>query len=181
MHLAQVGVASGGEGAAEVQRGGGVVVGGQEPARVRPARLGGEVEAVDGVAAVGGQLHAVARLGDTGAGLGELPRHPADLDDRHARRVREHDRDLQQGPEFGPDVVGGRARERLRAVAALQDERFTPCRRGEPVLELVAFTGEHKRRQPSQFVQCGAEGIAIRPLRLLRGRPGPPAVKITHV
>ena len=38
---------------------------------------------VDGVAAVGGQLDAVAGLASAAARLGELPGHPADLDDRH--------------------------------------------------------------------------------------------------
>ena len=55
VHLAQVGVAAGDEGADEVERRRGRVVDVDEPLRVGDARLGREVEAVDRVAAVGRQ------------------------------------------------------------------------------------------------------------------------------
>ncbi len=55
VHLAQVGVTTGGEGAHQVQRRGRGVVHALEPLGVRNAGLFGEGEAVDGVAAVGRQ------------------------------------------------------------------------------------------------------------------------------
>ncbi len=177
VHLPQVGVASGGERAAQVQRRGRVVVGGQQPARVRPPRPRGEVQAVDRVAAVGGQHGAVARLGGGGPGLGELPRHAADLDDWHAGRVGEHDGDLQQRPKLGLDPIRGRAEERLRAVTALEHEGLPARHRGEPVLEQVALAREHQRRKPGQVLKRGTQLGRLRPLRLLRGRPAPPGVK----
>src|SRR3712207_7367642 len=45
------------------------------------------------------------------------------LHDRHGGAVRQHDGHLQQRLELVADAVGGQRRERLRAVAALQQER----------------------------------------------------------
>ena len=146
VHLAQVGVAALGEGPAEVERDGRGVVGLQQPLGVGRAALGGEVEAVDHVAPVGGQLDAVAGLGRLGPRLGELPGHAADLDHRHAAGVGQHDGHLQQGLELVADGVGGGAGEGLGAVAALQHERLARGDGGEPVLELVALAREDERR-----------------------------------
>jgi hypothetical protein len=145
--LAQVGVAALGEGAAEVQRHGGGVVGAQEASRIRGALLGGEAEAVDHVAAVRRELDAVAYLDRLGTRLGELARHPADLHDRHARGVRQHDRHLQQRLELVAYVIGGGAGERLRAVAALENERLAARDRRELTAEQVALAREHQRRE----------------------------------
>ena len=143
----QVGVAAGGERPAQVQRDGGAVVGAQQPVRVGRAVGRGEVEPVHRVAAVGGQLDPGAGLGRPGPGLGVLPGQPADLDDRHARAVGEHDGHLQDRLQLGPNPVRGRPGERLGAVAALQHERLAPGDRGQPGPQLVAFAGEDQRRQ----------------------------------
>ena len=179
--LVQVGVAAGGEGAALVQRHGGAVVGAQQAVRVGRAGLGGEVEAVDRVAAVGGQLDVVADLGRPRPGLGELAGHPADLDDRHAGPVGQHDGHLQDGLELGPDVLGGRPGERLGAVAALEQERLAAGHGGQPVAELVALAGEDQRRQPGQLGGDGVQRGRVGPLRLLGGRPVPPALGVGAV
>ena len=71
--------------------------------------------------------------------------------------------------------------ERLRAVAALQDERLAPGHGGQPVLQAVAFTGEHQRRYPGDLAGDGRDGRRIRPVRLLRGGPVPPPVKRRRV
>ena len=63
VHLAQVRVAARGECAAQVQRDRRAVIGTQQPGRVGRAVGRGEIEAVDRVAAVGGQRHAVPHLG----------------------------------------------------------------------------------------------------------------------
>ena len=147
VHLAQVGVATGDEGAHEVQRRRGRVVDVDEPLRVVGAGVGGEVEAVDGVAAVGRQGHAAAGLEVGRPRLGVLPRDPADLHDRHRGGVRQHDRHLQQHAQLVADVVGGDAVERLGAVAALQQERLAAGDGGDLGLQVVALPREDERRR----------------------------------
>ena len=129
VHLAQVGVPAGDEGAHEVQRRRRRVVDLHEPLRVVGAGLGGELEAVDGVAAVGRQRDAVAGLEVGRAGLGVLPGQAAQLHDRHRRRVGQHDGHLQQHAQLVAGVVGGHAGEGLGAVATLEQERLAVARR----------------------------------------------------
>ena len=167
VHLAQVGVAAGDEGTDQVERRGRGVVDVDQPLRVGHARLGGEVVAVDGVAAVGRQGHALAGLEVGRARLGVLPRDPADLHDRHRRGVGQHDRHLQQHPQLVAHVVGGDAGERLGAVAAHEHERLAAGDRGDLVLQLVALTGEDQRRHGPQAGHGGVDGRAVGVHRLL--------------
>ncbi len=169
VHLAQVGVPALGEGPGEVQRDGRGVVGPQQPRRVGGAGLGGEVEAVDHVAPVRRELDAAADLGRLGARLGELPRHAADLDDRDAAGIGEHDGHLQQRPELVADVVGGGPGEGLGTVSALQDEGLATGDGGEAVLELVALSGEHQRRQALQLGDDPLQRGGVGPVGLLGG------------
>ena len=129
VHLAQVGVPAGDEGAHEVQRRGRRVVDLHEPLRVRDARGLVEVEAVDGVAAVGRQGDAVAGLEVRGARLGVLAGEPTQLHDRHGRGVGQHDGHLEQHAQLVAGVVGGDAGEGLGAVTALEQEGLARARR----------------------------------------------------
>ena len=122
VHLVQVGIAAGGEGAQQVQRAGRLHVGEFHPRRVRDAGGGGEVRAVDDVAAIGGQRDAVHGLGVGRPRLGELPGHAAELHHRRAAAEGQHHGHLQQHPEGVADDVGGEVGEALGAVAALQHE-----------------------------------------------------------
>ena len=142
VHVAQVGEAAHGEGADEVQRRRGRVVGPDQPVRVGGAgrRLEGEV--VDHVAPVCGQLDPVAGLGARAARLRVLTAHPAHLDDRDRGAVGEHRGHLEDRLDPVADVVGGRRHERLRAVTALQHERLTARRRRHPVAQQVALPSE---------------------------------------
>ena len=171
---AQVRETAGCVGPAQVERDRGAVVSAQQPIRVRRPGLRGEVEAVDGVAAVGGQFDAVACLGLTGPRLGELAGHPGNLDDGHARPVGEDERHLQQRLQLGADRVGGRALERLRAVAALQDEGLAPRHRGQTFPQLVAFVGEDQRRQRRQLAGDRLQPLPVGPVGLLTCRQPPP-------
>ncbi len=168
--VAQVGEAAHGEGAHEVQRGRAGVVGLHEPLRVRRARLEGEVEVVDHVAAVGRQGHALAGLVAAAAGLGVLPRHPADLHHRHGGAVGEDGGHLQDRLDPVTDVVGRGRGERLGAVATLQDERLTAGGCGHPRLQDVALTGEHQRRIRRELGDSAGQARGVRPGRLLGGR-----------
>ena len=147
VHLAEVGEAALRERADEIDGRCRGVVALQQPLRVGLARALGEVEAVDDVAAVGGQRHVAAGLGVARARLGELARHPPHLHDRHRRAVREHDRHLQHRLDAVADLLGRRAREGLGAVAALQQERAAGGGAGEPVAEVVDLAREDERRQ----------------------------------
>ncbi len=140
----------------------------QHPVRVVRAGGRGELEPVDRVAAVGGQLDAVPGLGQPGPRLGELAGQPADLDDGHARAVGQHDCHLQDRLQLGPDRVGLGAGERLGAVSALQHERLAPADRGQPVAEQVALAGEDQRRQPGQLGDYLLDARRVGPVRLLR-------------
>jgi hypothetical protein len=156
------------------------LIGPQQPPRIRPPGLRAELQPVHRVAAVGGQLGALAHLGLAGPGLGELPGHPADLDHRHAGPVRQHQRHLQQRPQLGPDRVRGGALERLGAVAALQDERLAPADRGQPFAQQVALVGQDQRRQPGQLGRHLFQPSPVRPVRLLGGRPPAPRFRFRH-
>ena len=118
----EIGVAAGGEGAQQVQRRRRLAIGLELAARVGLARIRGELDVVDDVAAVGRQGDAVDRLEVRRARFGELAGDPADLDDRRARREGHHHRHLQEDAEEVADVVGGMLVEALGAVAALQQE-----------------------------------------------------------
>ena len=69
-----------------------------------------------------GQVDVADALGRARAGLGELAGDAADLHDRHAHRVGQHDRHLQDDAQLLPDVVGGELLEALGAVAGLEQE-----------------------------------------------------------
>jgi hypothetical protein len=168
VHLAQVGVAAGGEGADQVERGGGGVVHPLQALGVRDAGLLVEGEAVDRVAAVGRQGHAVTGLGALGAGLGVLAGDAADLHDRHGRRVREDGAHLEQGLELVADVVGGHRVEGLGAVAALEQERLALGDGSQPGAQLVALAGEDERRIRLEVRDHIAQSLGIGVLGLLR-------------
>ncbi len=169
VHLAQVGVTTGGERAREVQRRRGRVVDLDEPLRVVRARLGVEVEAVDGIAAVGRQGHAVAGLGVARARLGVLAGKTADLDDRNARGVRQHDRHRQQDAELVADVLGRDALERLGAVATLEQERLAAGHLGELVAQRIALAGEHQRGHRAELLHGSIARSRVDVGRLLGG------------
>ena len=167
VHLAQVGVPARDEGAHEVQGRRRCVVDLDEPLRVVCPRLGGELEAVDRVAAVRRQRHAVAGLEVGGAGLGVLAGETAQLHDGDRRRIGEYDGHLQQHPQLVAGVVGGDAGEGLGAVAALEQERLTVRDGAQLGLEGVALAGEDDGRHPPQARHGGVDGRAIGVRRLL--------------
>ena len=148
---------------------------------IRPASwragLGREVVAVDDVAAVGRQRDAVAGLVVGGAGLGELARHAAHLDDGHGRAVGQDDGHLQDGLDAVADLVGRRGLEGLGAVAALEQERLALRGGGEPLAQDVHFAGEDERREDGKFLDRGLEDGRVRPGGLLGGRELPPVVQ----
>ena len=168
VHQMQRGQARRGQRAHQVHRGAGVGVGAHQPRRVVLAGRGVGREAVDHVAAVGLQPQ---RVDVRRPRLGVLARDARHLDHRHAGAVGEHHRHLQQGADVGPDVGLGVVDERLRAVAALQQERLTAGDVGQQALEPLDLRGHRHRRNALQDRphHLGRFGI---PAGLLRRRLG---------
>ena len=140
--LVEVGVAAGGEGAQQVEGSGGLEVGGFHAGRVRGAGLGGEIGAIDDVAAVAGEGDVIRGFRVAGAGLGVLPGHAAHFDDGHAGAEGQHDGHLQQDAEGVADDVGLEVLEALGAVAALEDEGLAVGCLGQGLLEAAGFAGK---------------------------------------
>ena len=88
MHVLEVGVAARREGAEQVQRRRRLPVGHLLPRRIGRARLLGEGDVVDDVAAIARQLDVALPLRRRGARLGELAGDAADLHHRRGRRRR---------------------------------------------------------------------------------------------
>ena len=98
--------------------------------RVGDAVGGGELRAVDDVAAVAGQGVVADGLGVRRAGLGVLAAHAAELDDRDLGAEGQDDGHLQHDAEGVADDVAGVLGEAFGAVAALQHEGAGRRRRG---------------------------------------------------
>ena len=175
MHGAQIGEAALGIRANEVECHRTRRISAQQTVGVRDARLRRRGQIVHGVAAVRRQTRDGLDVGT--ARLRELARHPADLHDRNAGGVGEDDRHLQERPELVPDLIGADAGERLRAVAALKEERLAPRHTGEPVAQRVAFVRHDKARRMLELSNRGGKLRSIRPSRLLHRHQLPPALR----
>ena len=151
------------------------MVGPQHALWVRRAIAG---ELVHHVAAVGQPAGAI----DVGAArLRVLPGDPPDLHHGHRRAVGQHDGHLQQHPDLAGDVGLRARRERLRAIAALEQEGLTASDRGQPIAELIDFARHDQRRLPGQGQRDFPHHDLVRPRRLLCHRKGPPRVEPVEV
>ncbi|CAM5289178.1 hypothetical protein SRIMM317S_06496 [Streptomyces rimosus subsp. rimosus] len=65
-------------------------------------------------------------------------------------------------------MLGRDGVERLRAVAALEEERLTPGDRSQALAQLVALAGEDERRIGLQLGDHIAQSLLVRPFGLLR-------------
>ena len=97
--MVQIGEATLHQRADEVERHGSALVAAQQKLRVGPAGIGGELGAVDIIAAIGGQADAVSSFQIGGAGLGVLAGKPSDTDHGPPRANHQHQRHLQQDLE----------------------------------------------------------------------------------
>ena len=120
MHVLEAGIAALREGAQQVERRRRLPVRHLLAGRIGHARLLVELDAVDDVAAIAGQRHAVDRLAVGRARLGELAGDAADLHHRLGAGERQHDGHLQEHAEEVADVVRAMLGEALGAIAALQ-------------------------------------------------------------
>ena len=137
---------------------------------VGSARLGGELDAVDDIAAVARQLDAVLHLGIARARLGELARHAADLDDWAVGAIGQHHGHLQQHAEGVADVVGVEFGEAFGAVAALEQEGAALGDLAELRLQPARLAGEDQRRITPEARLGGLERSLVGPRGLLLDR-----------
>ena len=164
-----------GEGAQQVERRRRLVVRLHEPLGGRHPGGGGGRRVVDDVAAERRQVVVADALEVGRPRLGELAGDASDLDDRHAQRIGEHDRHLQDDAQLLTDVVGGEVLEALGAVARLEQEGVARRHLGEPVLERSRLAGEHQRGIAVDLLERPVEVGLVGPRRLLLDRERPPA------
>lgn len=150
-------ISPGGEGAQNVERLRGLVVGLDHVVGVVASGLRRELLAVDDVPAVGGQGDVSPDLVRLRAGLGELPGHAAHLDHRHGRAEREHQGHLQDHAEGVSHVVHVELVECLGAVSAHQEEALAVARSRELFVEGPDFAGEDQGGALFEAVDGGVE------------------------
>jgi hypothetical protein len=164
----------------EVERGSALVIRAQQAPGIRLAPRSIERVVVDGMPPEDGEPKPTQLLALRRPWLGELPRNASDLDDRDAGRIGKHGRHLQDDLQLVPDGVGRELRERLGAIAGLQEEGLSPTHPCKGSLEAASLPGEDERWELAQFVHHRVQPAGVGPLRLLRrdvrpprgGRPG---------
>ena len=114
-----------------------------------------ELGAIDDVAAIARQRHAILRLVVGGARLGELARDAADFDDRLRAGKGQYDRHLQEHAEEVADVVRAVFGETLGAIAALEQESFAIGDARQLLLQLARLACKNQRRK------CRKTGLGL--------------------
>ena len=123
--------------------------------------LGGELGAVDEIAEVARELDAVARLDGLAARLGVLPGEAADADHRALALVDHHEGHLEQDLHLVRDDRRTAVGERLRAVAALQEEALALLGFGELALQALDLPGRDERRELAQAAQAVSSAAGV--------------------
>ncbi len=167
VHLGEVGEAAVRERADEVERGRRLVVGPEEPGRVRRPRRSRRCVVVDDVAEERRQLELAHALGRLRSRLRELPGDAADLHERQAGAVDHHDRHLQKDLQLLADRDGAEVAKRLGAVAGLEQESTSLGDRAERCCEIARLACENQRRHRPQLREGGVGGGRARPGGLL--------------
>ncbi len=156
------------------------MIGLQQPLRVRDAALLVEANAVDDIAAVGGEGDAINGLVTRRARLGELPGHATDLYHRAPGGKCHHHGHLQQHLKGVTDLGCGKFGEAFGAVPALKQKRTPLGNFSELPAQLAGFAGKYQGRQARQVCFDALQMLGIRIDRLLldgfvspaRGAPG---------
>ena len=174
----QVREAPGGEGPQVVQRGGGMEIGFQHPARIWPAAGRFRLQAVDEVAPVAGQFAAMHHFRGSAAGLGELAGDASHPDHGLAAPVRERHGHLQEDPQLAFDGFRGAVLELLGAIPALEQEPATGGRLGEKAPQARHLLGHHQGWHAAKTGEIAFEFRRIVVDRLLLGREALPAVGV---
>ena len=144
--LMEVGVTAAGERPQQVEGRCRLQIAAQHALRIGRPCGGGELHAVDVVAAIARQRDAVLLLEIARPRLGELPRHAPDLHHRQLRREGQHHRHLQKHAEGIADVVGMEIGEAFGTVSALQQKGVPRRDLGQPRRQVARLAGEDQRR-----------------------------------
>ena len=177
MRVLKVGIAAGGKRTQQIECCRGLPIGLNLPARVGDTRLGGELGAVDDVAAVDRQFDRPALFHRRGARLGELAGDAADLHHRRRRRIGQHHRHLQKQPEEIANIVGAVFGEALRAIAALQQEGFAGGDLSQGLFQVARLAGKNQRRKTRKLRLNLAQRLGVGIVRHLQSRLGPPGIR----
>ncbi len=175
VHIVQIGITAGCERAHQIERRRGLRIRLHHALRIGHARFCGEFRAVDDVAAIGRQRHAIARFVVFRARLCELARDAADLHHRHTGGEGQHHRHLQQHAEGVADIVGVEFGEAFGAIAALQQESLALGDLGQRRHQIARLAREHQRRMGLQALFDGGQRRRIRVFRHLTDRLRTPA------
>ena len=145
------------------------------PPRIGDTRLRLELRAIDDVAAVARQGHAVARLGVGRARLGILAGEPPHPHHRQLQSVHQHQAHLQQYLEPVGDDVGTALSKGFGTIAALQQEPPAFLCLGQLLLERQDLPRRHQRRQRPQLIAGGRQRLGVGIGRHLQRGLGAPA------
>ena len=177
MHLMQIGKPALGEGAQQVERRRGLVVGLVHAVWIGFARALVEFDPIDDIAPVARQFDTIQRFRRRRARLRELARHAADLDHRAGSREGQHDGHLQQNLEGVADIVGIEFGEALGAIAALQQEGVPLGHTGQLVFQFARLAGEYQRRLRPEDVLRGGQFRGVGKFRHLQNRHAAPGFR----
>ena len=177
MHAAEIGVAALREGTQQVQRRGRLPIGLDLAARIGRARGGGEVVAVDDIAAIAGQFDTAALFHRRGARLGELPGDAADFHDRQRGGKGQNHRHLQEHAEKIPDIVGAVLGEAFRTIAAMEQKCLAGRDAGEMFGQSPRLAGKYQRRKGGQLLLDLGQGRPVRIIRHLLDRLVAPGLR----
>ena len=153
------------------------MIGLQQALRVRHAAFFIKADAVDDIATVGGQGHAVDGFIIGRARLGELPGHATDLDHRATCREGHDNGHLQQHLEGVANLRRRKFGKTFSAIAALKQKRPTLSDFGKLAAQLAGFPGKHQRRVTGQALLDAQQVCSVRVVGLLLDRQGAPAVR----
>ena len=176
MHLLEVGIATGREGAKQVERRRGLVVGADHPLRIRVAAAAVKFDAVDDIAAIAGQLDSILYFDIGRPRFGKLAGHASELHNRQFRCIGQHHRHLQDDAKRVADIVGMKFRKALGTITALQQECLAFRHLCQILFQAACFTGKDQRRVAAKQFLCFRKSGCVRILWHVQPFKIPPAI-----
>ena len=161
MHLVDIRIPTGREGAQQIQRSGSLGVRTQHVVGVGDARFCGKRQIIDDVTAVAGQLNPIHNFQIGRTRFGKLARHAAHFDHRNLGAIGQHHGHLQHHLEGVADHVAAELLKAFCAVATLQQKRLaTPCC-GQMLAQSARLSCKNQNRIARQLRFDGAQGFLI--------------------
>ena len=161
LHLRQVGEAALREGAQQIERGRGLVVGLDHPLRIGRSRLRATAaSSLTMCPKKDGSSSSPTRSTGSDRGFANCPAIRPTLTSGSADAVDHHHRHLQQDLQLLADRDRGEVAERLGAVAGLEQERPAGGDLAERGLQVTRLAGEDERRQRTRAARTAASAAA---------------------